>query len=86
MRKSGKIYSRPDDMSNNQELRLMAQNDGDCILEIINIDTMERMQVELCLSGGRSFNSLAALKVLIEAMIQDEKERPCRLFKLEEGE
>jgi len=82
-----RIVVRPEDMRHNRALRLVEQRDGDVIVTIIQDgmtiglpdtgNSSDRSStVEFCLSGGRSHRTLAALKLLMDAMEKDNAERP----------
>lgn len=77
------IVYRNEDMSTVGKLQLLQQTDGDVIVSIIpeeepcGCGVAGRSQsVEFCTSGGRSPNTLHALRALMVAMAQDNKENP----------
>jgi hypothetical protein len=74
---------RNEDMSPDGKLILLQQRDGDMILNIRpSKDDMDYegspfgVTVEFCVSGGRSPNTLDALRQLMLAMEKDNAERP----------
>jgi hypothetical protein len=75
---------RPGDMDPYRGIKLELQRDGDVIITIeqgkgpINNpeDSEEVARVEFCLSGGRSHNTLAALRALFKAIEKDNEENP----------
>ncbi len=79
-----RTVERNEDMSSSGKLRLHQQGDGDVIVAIIPDPEEERRgrnSVEFCAigcGGGRSPKTLAALRNLITAMEEDNKERPIK--------
>lgn len=78
MSNTREIQERIEDMSRNGTLTLLAQREGDVIIEIRDQDG-QSASVEFCScsnGGGRSPHTLLALHRLIEAIKQDNKENP----------
>ena len=76
-----KIVERKEDMSSTGRLRILQQPDGDIIVAVIPAigDWMRQNSVEfcaICSGGGRSPKTLAALRNLMDAIDQDNAERP----------
>lgn len=80
---------RVGDMHPSRALKLFVQSDGDVIVAITQdgyavgeADTGNEndrsAKVEFCVRGGRSHRTLVALRNLVEAMKQDDIERPIR--------
>lgn len=74
------VIERLEDMSIKGRLRLYLQEDGDIIIAV-HEQTSDGLvgcgeSVEFCTSGGKSPRTLAALRMLAEAMRQDNAERP----------
>lgn len=70
---------RFEDMSPDGFIKLLRQADGDVILQVSGKDWVDKLQtvdVEFCTSGGQSINTLLALINLIEAVKQDNEEKP----------
>ncbi len=76
------FYERREDMSPEGRLRLLIQEDGDIIVQICGVDPYGEPQyakVEFCApgsGGGRSPATMNALRALILAMENDNKDRP----------
>lgn len=74
--------TRYSDMNPDDRLRIMQQEDGDMIVSIVTLPKEpyinSTMAVEFCTraGGGRSPKTLLALKALMEAMKEDEKDSP----------
>lgn len=74
--------TRNEDMSVRGRLRLIQQDDGDIIVAVQPEENgliMSGASVEFCVpggGGGRSSNTLAALRALMDAMERDNIERP----------
>lgn len=66
----GVDVERHEDMSTIGKLRLTAQDDGDMIVSIIDAEGI-MVDVEFCASGGRSPETLQALRELSHAMRRD---------------
>lgn len=78
-----KTVERNEDMSPTGILRLYQQDDGDIVVAIVpDLDDMRRNyreSIEFCAigaGGGRSPKTLAALRNLMAAMEEDNKDRP----------
>jgi hypothetical protein len=75
-----KIVERFEDMSQQGRLRLLKQADGDIIVCILadpeGPDKGASLDVEFCLSGGKSDKTLVALNQLMVAMKEDNLDRP----------
>ena len=80
-----KNIERRDDMSPNNRLVVHQQEDGDMIVGVVpgSMEEFNRMgfsqSVEFCtigMGGGRSPKTLYALRNLMEAMEEDNRDRP----------
>ena len=67
---------RYEDMSPLGRLRVFQQDDGDMIICAIADDGASE-SVEFCNSGGKSPRTLAALRALMNAMEEDNKDPMC---------
>ena len=72
--------SRLGDMSPSKGLKIIEQNDGDVIISIVDNGLIIKSNqkessalVEFCMSGGRSYLILPALRALAEAMREANK-------------
>lgn len=74
------IAERFEDMSPRGRLRLLQQSDGDILVCVISDpngpDEGVSSSVEFCTSGGKSPKTLAALLALMDAMAEDNRDRP----------
>ena len=75
-----KIVERFEDMSPRGRLRLLKQSDGDILVCVLadpdGPDGGASVNVEFCTSGGKSYKTLVALNALMEAMAEDNRDRP----------
>lgn len=82
-----KIYCRREDMSPDGRLTLFMEDDGDVIVEVQQyydtwstnkLENPRIAQVQFCTlrGGGSSLRTRRALVNLVEAMVEDQKERP----------
>jgi hypothetical protein len=72
---------RYEDMSPDGKLRVFLQPDGDVVLSIFDSGKQMMASIEFCSvgsGGGRSPNTLEALRNLYRAIERDNKERPIR--------
>lgn len=74
------LAERFEDMSVRGRLRVIQQDDGDMIVAIIP-DPIEEpdspgLSVEFCTSGGKSPKVLLALRELMKAIIEQNRENP----------
>ena len=71
---------RFEDMRPRGRLRLLRQSDGDILVCVISDpngpDEGVSTSVEFCTSGGKSPKTLQALAALMEAMAEDNRDRP----------
>ena len=75
-----RVAERFEDMSQRGRLRVLQQDDGDiivCAMTDPNCPNGFQMaDVEFCTSGGKSPKTLAALRALMQAMAEDNADRP----------
>lgn len=77
-----RVAERFEDMSRRGRLRVLQQDDGDMIIEVVeDLDSNSptaglSAAVEFCTSGGKSPKTLAALRALMHAMAEDNADRP----------
>lgn len=78
-----RLAERFEDMSPRGRLQILQQDDGDMLVGVIedpngpNDGVM--VSVEFCTSGGKSPKTLEALRHLMQAMAEDNADRPhCR--------
>ena len=75
-----RVVERFEDMSQRGRLRLLKQSDGDILVcEMADPDGPDdgaSVNVEFCTSGGKSYKTLVALNDLMEAMAEDNRDRP----------
>lgn len=71
---------RFEDMSPRGRLRVLQQDDGDIIVCVVEDPSSHNggtiADVEFCTSGGKSPKTLAALQALMQAMAEDNADRP----------
>ena len=77
-----RMAERFEDMSQRGRLQVLQQDDGDVIVTVIE-DMDSRgpcaglgASVEFCTSGGKSPKTLAALRALMQAIADENAERP----------
>lgn len=75
-----KQAERFEDMSPRGRLQVLQQDDGDMLVAIVEDSEGEyggiMVGVEFCTSGGKSPKTLAALRNLMQAMAEDNADRP----------
>jgi hypothetical protein len=74
------VVERFEDMSPRGRLRLIRQDDGDVLVCVITDpngpDEGVAVSVEFCTRGGTSYETLIALNALMQAMAEDNMDRP----------
>ncbi len=70
-----RTVERNEDMSPDWKLRIHRQNDGDMQVSVVSPDA-QYTTVEFCTSGGRSPKTIKALRSLMQAMDEDNADRP----------
>lgn len=77
-----RMAERFEDMSPRGRLRVLQQDDGDMIIEVVEDPNSQSCTaglscaVEFCVSGGKSPKTREALYVLMLAMAEENAERP----------
>jgi len=76
----GKMVERFEDMSERGRLRIRLQDDGDILVCVISDpngpNEGNSTSVEFCIRGGKSPKTLEALRLLMNAMEEDNRGNP----------